>query len=54
MKSLNLTQEQIKELEELENFQVDYSDIPKTTDFSKAKFKYYELKPNKKTAVKTK
>ena len=43
----NLTQEQIKELKELEKYPVDYSDIPQTTDFSKAKFKYYELKPKK-------
>ena len=37
--SSKLTQEQIKELEELGECEIDYSDIPKTTDFSKAKFK---------------
>ena len=34
--TLNLTSEQIKELEELSNYPVDYSDIPETVDFSKA------------------
>lgn len=43
----NLTQEQITELENLKSYQVDYSDIPQTTDFSKAKFRYYEIKPKK-------
>lgn len=43
----NLTQEQIDELKNLGNAPVDYSDIPKTTDFSKAKFKYYKIEPIK-------
>ena len=48
MKStLNLTSEQIKELEDLNNYPVDYSDIPETVDFSKAKFKYYNITPKK-------
>lgn len=47
----NLTQEQIEELENMNNQPVDYSDIPKTTDFSKAKFKYYTLEPKKQTVT---
>lgn len=47
----NLTSEQIKELQELGNYEIDYSDIPKTTDFSNAKFKYYELKPKKEVVT---
>jgi len=43
----NLTQEQIEELNSLGKYEVDYSDIPQTSDFSKARFKYYELKPKK-------
>lgn len=45
------TQEQIEELKNLDSFPVDYSDIPKRTDFSKAKFKYYELKPKKEVVT---
>ena len=45
----NLTPEQIEELSNLKNQPVDYSDIPQTTDFSKAKFKYYRLEPIKQT-----
>ena len=45
--TLNLTSEQIKELEELGNYPIDYSDIPETVDFSKAKFKYYNITPKK-------
>lgn len=47
----DLTQEQIEELKNLDSFPVDYSDIPKRTDFSKAKFKYYELKPKKEVVT---
>lgn len=47
----NLTQEQIDELKNLGNATVDYSDIPKTTDFSKAKFKYYKIEPIKQTVT---
>lgn len=47
----NLTQEQIEELKNLDNLPIDYSDIPKRTDFSKAKFKYYELKPKKEVVT---
>ena len=49
--SSNLSQEQIEELKKLDSFPVDYSDIPKITDFSKAKFKYYELKPKKEVVT---
>lgn len=45
--TLNLSSEQIKELEELGKYQADYSDIPETVDFSKAKFKYYNITPKK-------
>lgn len=44
-------EEQIEELKNLDSFPVDYSDIPKRTDFSKAKFKYYELKPKKEVVT---
>ena len=47
--SSNLTQEQIEELKNLQNYPVDYSDIPQTTDFTEAKFKYYNLQPKKQT-----
>ena len=47
--TLSLTSEEIKELEELKNHPVDYSDIPETTDFSKAKFKYYKVTPKKQS-----
>lgn len=47
----NLTQEQIEELKSLNDNPVDYSDIPQTTDFSKAKFKYYRLEPIKQTVT---
>lgn len=47
----NLTPEQIKELKELQNYEVDYSDIPQKTDFSKAQFKYYDLKPKKEVVT---
>ena len=43
----NLTQEQIEELQNLNNAETDYSDIPQTVDFSKARFKYYNLEPKK-------
>lgn len=43
--------EQIKELQELEKHEIDYSDIPQTTDFSNARFKYYELKPRKEVVT---
>ena len=43
--TLDLTSEEIKELEELRKHPVDYSDIPETLDFSKAKFKYYNITP---------
>lgn len=46
-----LTQEQIKELKNLSKHKIDYSDIPQTTDFSNAKFKYYKLEPIKKTVT---
>ncbi|MBO4394001.1 MAG: BrnA antitoxin family protein [Spirochaetales bacterium] len=49
--SSNLTQEQIEELRKLDSYPVDYSDIPQRTDFSKAKFKYYELKPKKEVVT---
>ena len=49
--SSNLTQEQIEELRKLDSYPVDYSDIPQQTDFSKAKFKYYELKPKKEVVT---
>ncbi|MBR1583322.1 MAG: BrnA antitoxin family protein [Spirochaetales bacterium] len=49
--SSNLTPEQIEELKNLDSYQVDYSDIPKRTDFSSAKFKYYELKPKKEVVT---
>lgn len=39
----NLTQEQIDELNELENFPIDYSDIPRRTDFSNAHLKNIEM-----------
>ncbi len=45
--SSDLTREQIEELKKLDSYPVDYSDIPRRTDFSKARFKYYELKPKK-------
>ncbi len=45
--TLDLTSEEIKELEELKKHPVDYSDIPETLDFSKAKFKYYNITPKK-------
>lgn len=45
--SSNLTQDQIEELKQLEDYPVDYTDIPKRTDFSNARFKYYDLKPKK-------
>lgn len=45
--TLNLTSEEIKELKELEKHPVDYSDIPETADFSKARFKYYKIVPKK-------
>lgn len=38
--TLNLTSEEINELKKLNKYPVDYSDIPETVDFSKAKFKY--------------
>ncbi len=47
----DLTQEQIKELKELNNHKVDYSDIPQKTDFSDAKFKYYDFKPKKEVVT---
>ena len=49
--SSDLTQEQFEELKKLDSYQVDYSDIPKRTDFSNAKFKYYELKPKKEVVT---
>ncbi len=42
-----ISSEEIKELEELNKHPVDYSDIPETADFSKAKFKYYKVTPKK-------
>ena len=45
--TLDLSSEEIKELEELNKHPVDYSDIPETLDFSKAKFKYYTVTPKK-------
>lgn len=47
----NLTSEQINELENLNSQPVDYSDIPQTLEFSKAKFKYYTLQPKKQTVT---
>lgn len=44
-----LSDEQIQELNELKNHPVDYTDIPQTTDFSKARLKYYQVKPVKQT-----
>ncbi len=49
--SSDLTQEQIEELKKLDSYPIDYSDIPKRTDFSGAKFKYYELKPKKEVVT---
>ena len=49
--SSDLTREQIEELEKLDTFPVDYSDIPRRTDFSKARFKYYEMKPKKEVVT---
>ena len=49
--SSNLTREQIEELKKLDSYPVDYSDIPRRTDFSKARFKYYELKPKKEVVT---
>jgi len=45
----NLSQEEIKELEELKDYPIDYSEIPQITDFSKAQFKYFNIKPKKQT-----
>ena len=45
--TLDLTSDEIKELEELNKYPVDFSDIPETIDFSKAKFKYYKVVPKK-------
>ncbi len=47
----DLTPEQIKELKELDNYRVDYSDIPQKTDFSNVKFKYYDFKPKKEVVT---
>lgn len=33
----------------LENHPVDYTDIPQTTDFSKARLRYYTVKPVKQS-----
>ena len=44
-----LTDEQVQELQALENHPVDYTDIPQTTDFSKARLKYYTVKPVKQS-----
>jgi uncharacterized protein (DUF4415 family) len=49
--SSDLTREQIEELKKLDSYPVDYSDIPRRTDFSKARFKYYELKPKKEVVT---
>ena len=49
--SSDLTQEQFEELKKLDSYPIDYSDIPKRTDFSNAKFKYYELKPKKEVVT---
>lgn len=41
-----LTDEQVQELQALEEkHPVDYTDIPQTTDFSKARLRYYTVKP---------
>jgi len=45
----NLTSLEIEELNALKDFESDYSDIPQTLDFSKAKFKYYNIQPKKQT-----
>lgn len=44
-----LTDEQVQELQALENHPVDYTDIPQTTDFSKARLRYYTVKPVKQS-----
>ena len=49
--TLELTSEEIKELKELNKYPVDYSDIPETIDFSKAKFKYYKVTPKKNQSL---
>jgi len=46
--SLDLTGQQIEELEKLDSYIVDYSDIPRRTDFSKAIIKYSESNTEKK------
>ena len=45
--TLDLTSDEIKELERLKEYPVDFSDIPETLDLSKAKFKYYKITPKK-------
>ena len=44
-----LSDEQVQELQALENHPVDFTDIPQTTDFSKARLKYYTVKPVKQS-----
>ena len=44
-----LSDEQLQELKDLNSYPVDYTDIPQTTDFSKARLKYYTVKPVKQS-----
>ena len=44
-----LSDEQLQELKDLDSYPVDYTDIPQTTDFSKARLKYYTVKPVKQS-----
>lgn len=44
-----LSDEQLQELKDLNSYPVDYTDIPQTTDFSKARLKYYTVKPAKQS-----
>lgn len=47
----NLSAEQMRELQELDTHPIDYSDIPQRTDFSKARLKYYTVKPVKQSVT---